>query len=1044
MLNALIRFSLKNRLLVLAGAALVVAYGGWVIVHLPVDVLPDLNRPTVTIMTEAEGFAPEEVETQISLPIETAMNGAPGVTRVRSTSGIGLSVVYVEFDWTTKILVDRQLVAERLQTAAEVLPTGIKPVMGPIASIMGEIMLLGVASDTGETQPLEVRSMADWVVRPRLLTIPGVAQVIPIGGGVRQYQVEVDPQKIRALGLTLEEVETAVRGAQGNTTGGFVERRGMEFLVRNIGRTSAIEDIANTPVASRSGAPILLKNIAEVHFGPRVKRGDASVNGKPAVIMSIQKQPGADTTTLTAEVEKALAELQPSLPKDVKLVPLFKQSNFIQSAIGNVTSALRDGAVLVVIVLFLFLLNFRTTAITLTAIPLSLVVTALVMKAFGISVNTMTLGGLAVAIGELVDDAIVDVENVFRRLKENRVLEKPRPMLQVIYEASSEVRNSIVFATIIVVLVFVPLFALSGIEGKLFAPLGIAYIVSIVASLVVSLTVTPALCSFLLPHAKATAHETDGFLVRFLKNVDRGLLHWTLTHPGKVIAGAVGLVIVAAVGIPFMGTEFLPPFNEGTATINLLAVPGTSLEESNRLGTAAEKLLLEVPEVLSTGRRTGRAELDEHAEGVHYSEIDVDMKKSKRTREEVLADIRQRLDSLPGVLVNIGQPISHRIDHLLSGVRAQIAVKIFGDDLDGLRTKAAEIRNVMGTIAGVTDLQIEQQVYVPQIRIDVDRNRANRFGVAAGTLTERLQTAFQGQVVGQVLDRQRSYDLVVRYAAGERGSVQEIGRALIDTPRGSKVPLSALARVSESAGPNVINRENVRRRIVVSANTQGRDLGSIVKEIQSRVASDVHFAPGEYVTYGGQFESQAAATRLIALLSLFSLAGMFLVLYTHFKSTMIVSQILVNIPLAMIGAVAAVWLTGGVFSVASLVGFITLTGIASRNTIMMISHYLHLMEVEGEKFSKEMIVRGSLERLVPVLMTALTAGLALIPLVLAKGEPGKEILYPVATVILGGLISSTALDMIVTPAVFFRFGQKAATRFIASHHNDPWHEGDSK
>ena len=1032
MFDRIILFALKNRLFVVAAAVLLLIYGGMVIAKLPVDVFPDLNRPTVTVLSEAPGLAPEEVETLVSLPIETTLNGAPGVDRVRSTSGIGLSVVTVEFAWGTDIYRDRQLVGEKLQLAAEHIPKGIIPAMGPVSSIMGEIMLLGLESSNGATSPMEMRTLADWVVRQRLLTIPGVSQVIPIGGGVKQYQVRVNPQRLAALGLSLKQVELAVGASNENTTGGYLEAQSQEYLIRNLGRLSNPEQLLNTVVATRNGVPVLLKEVGSVGVGALAKRGDGSVNGKPAVILSIQKQPGASTIELTRRIEAALVELRPSLPKDVEMRPLFKQSSFIEAAIHNVEQALRDGGILVLIILFLFLLNFRTTAITLTAIPLSFVTAAVVFHMFNISINTMTLGGLAIAIGELVDDAIVNVENVFRRLRENRHAALPRPDLEVVYKASSEVRNSIVYATVLVVLVFLPLFALSGIEGRLFAPLGIAYIVSILASFVVSLTVSPALCLFLLPKAKVMAEEKDSFVVRHLKQWDRRLLGWTLPHPEFVIGGAIVLVLGAAALVPLMGREFLPPFNEGTATVNVIAAPGTSLSESNRIGTIAEQQLLSVPEVVSTGRRTGRAELDEHAEGVHYTEIDVDFRRSKRTREQVLDDIRRRLGEIPGVFSNIGQPISHRLDHLLSGVRAQIAVKLFGNDLDQLRVKAAEIQAAMGTVPGVVDLQTEKQVLVPQVRIEGDRVALARYGLNVGDLNEALETALNGRVVSQVLEGQRTFDLLVRFDDASRGSLEAIRNALIDTPSGAKVPLSAIAAVEESRGPNVIQHENVQRRIVVSANVSGRDLGRVVEDIQKQVGARVALPTGYFITYGGQFESQQSATRLIGILSLFSLAAMFLVLFAHFRSVPIVLQILLNIPLALIGSVVAIFLTGGTFSVASLVGFITLTGIASRNTIMMVSHYLHLMKEEGEQFDIHMVIRGSLERLVPVLMTALTAGLALIPLVLAKGEPGKEILYPVATVILGGLISSTLLDMIVTPAVFYRFGRKSAEKHVAA------------
>jgi CzcA family heavy metal efflux pump len=1021
---------MTHRLMTLGIFVIIMGLGVVAIINSPVDVLPDLNKATITVISEAAGLAPEEVEALVTVPLETSMNGAPGVERVRSTSGIGISIIYVEFAWGSDIYLDRQLVAERLQLAKEQLPKNVTPVMAPISSIMGEIMLLGLTSKDGKTTPMDLRSLADWTFRPRFLTIPGVSQVTPIGGEVKQYEVLAQPRKMWNYNVSLDEVEKATAAFQGNTTGGYLESKSQEYLIRNFGRTSSVEDLGNTVVAYRDGTPIPLREVANTGIGAKIKRGDAGINGRPGVIMSIYKQPGANTVALTQAIENAIDQLKQTLPADVEVVQLFKQANFIESAIHNVVDALRDGSIFVVLVLFIFLLNFRTTAITLTAIPLSFAVTALFFHIAGLSINTMTLGGLAVAIGELVDDAIVGVENVFRRLRENKNLKSPLPPLKVIYTASSEVRNSIVFATIVVILVFLPLFSLSGIEGRLFAPLGIAYIVSILASLLVSLTVTPVLCYYLLPKGKLLEHK-EGFLVRWLKKIDRKQLETTLNYPYIVIGSALILVIIALASIARLGKEFLPPFNEGTATINLIAAPGTSLSESNRLGTLAEKLLLRVPEVTTVGRRTGRAELDEHAEGVHYSEIDVDFKPSERKHEEVLTDVREKLAEIPGVVLNIGQPISHRLDHLLSGVRAQIAVKLFGTDLAMLRSKATEIEAVMRRIPGVVDLQIEKQVLIPQVRIQVDRDKAQKYGIQPGALTEYLETALNGKVVSQVFDGQRTYDVVVRFADENRSDLDALRHSMIDTPSGVKAQLENLATVIESKGPNVVSRENAQRRIVVSCNTSGRDLGSVISEMQSKIGGQVQLPTGYFITYGGQFESQQAATRKIALLALLSLAGMIIVLYSHFNSMTIVTQILVNIPLAMIGSVAAIYMTGGVLSVATLVGFITLTGIASRNTIMMISHYLHLLKEEGESFTKEMVIRGSLERLVPVLMTALTAGLALIPLVLAKGQPGKEILYPVATVILGGLASSTLLDMFVTPVIFYRFGRKAAEHYQA-------------
>lgn len=1045
MFDRIIRFSLRHRTLVVSFAALLFVYGSLVVRDLPVDVFPDLNRPTVTVMSEAGGLSPEEVEVLVTQPIEAVLGGAPGVERVRSTSGIGLSVVYVEFEWGVDILRARQIVAERLQLASERLPEGIVPTLGPVSSIMGEILLVGLYSKTGATDPMEVRAIADFELRRRLLTIPGVAQVIPIGGGVKQVQVLVSPAKLAAAGLTLAEVEEAAGLAQANTSGGFLSRKGQEYLLRNVSRTSSIDDLRATVVGVRDGVPILLGQVADVRFAPKVKRGDAAVGVKdrasgekrvvPAVILSIQKQPGANTVALTRKIEAVLAEAQnTSLPPDLDVQLLFQQARFIEAAIANVKEALRDGAILVVVVLFLFLLNFRTTLVTLTAIPLSLLISFLVMRAFGMSVNTMTLGGLAVAIGELVDDAIVDVENVFRRLRENqgRPPGARLPVLSVVYRASAEVRGSIVFATVVVVLVFAPLFAMSGIEGRLFLPLGVAYVVSLVASLVVALTVTPVLSYYLLPQAKATGRIEDGFLVRFLKARQRTILGFTLRHPDAVMGVAAALVVAAGAAVPFLGREFLPAFNEGTVTVNLLSVPGTSLTESNRMGDLAQALLLEVPEVLSTGRRTGRAELDEHAEGVHYTEIDVDLRPSDRDREEILADMRQRLEGLPGVVVNLGQPISHRLDHMLSGVRAQIAIKIFGPDLERLRAKAEEVRAAVAQVPGAVDVQVEKQVLVPQIVVRADRERLAPYGLKPAQLTRILETALAGKVVGQVLDGYKTYEILVGYEAAAREGADAIRNALIDTPLGGKVRVSAVADVIETSGPNQISRENAQRRIVVSANVgEGRDLGAVVRDIQRAIDSQVDLS-GFFVVYGGQFESQRQATRRIGILALLSLALIFVVLYSHFRDVRLVLQVLLNIPLALVGSVVALLLTDATLSVATLVGFIALCGIASRNTIMMISHYIHLVKEEGERFDERMIVRGSLERLVPVLMTAFTSGLGLIPLVLAQGEPGKEILAPMAVVVIGGLLSSTLLDLVVTPAVFYKFGRRPLEKLLGA------------
>ncbi len=1039
MLDHLIKFSLQNRLLVVAVAALILAWGGWVAIHLPVDVLPDLNRPRVTVFLEAGGMSPEEIEVQAVLPIETALNGSPGVEVVRSSASRGIGLVFVEFDWNMDVFRARQLVAEKLATVS--LPDGITPVMGPISSVMGQIMLVGLTaapdSITGKTvsSASDLRTLADFTIRRRLLAIKGVAQVIPIGGERLQYQVLVSSAQLKQYNLTLEDIDRALENANLNATGNFFNRYGSEVLISILGRARNIEDLQKTVVANRDGSPVLLSQVADVQFGAATKRGDASVNALPAVILTIEKQPGSNTVALTDAIEKALEELKPSLPADVRInAKVFQQKNFIVNSLQNVEEALRDGFILVVIVLFMFLLHFRTTIITLTAIPLSLVITALVFKWFDISINTLTLGGLAIAIGELVDDAIVDVENVFRRLKEHKLKTaeqrvNPLAALRVIFEASSEVRNSIVYATIIVVLVFLPLFQLQGIEGRIFVPLGIAYITSILASLVVSLTVTPVLCSYLLPNSNLNEGK-ESKLVTWLKKQDLKVLHLGMNHAKWVIGLSSLLVIGAIFMVTRFGTEFLPPFNEGSFTVNLFTPAGTSLEESNKIGTVAEQLILRVPDVQSTARRTGRAELDEHVEPVSNSEIDVTLKPNARPRTAVVADIRQQLNNLAGVSVGIGQPISHRLEHLLSGVQAQVAIKIFGEDLTELRTIAVQLQETVKAIPGAVDVNIERQVMVPQLTIRLDRKALQRYGMQTGEVARDLEVLFGGKVISQIIDGQKTFDLLLRAVPEDRENLENIKKTQIHTPEGLLIPLESIAHIEYEKGINAVSHENGQRRIVVSCNVQGRDLGSTVQEIQDEIHKNVTLPQGYFVTYGGQFEAQKEASQMIGILSIFVFLGIFLVLYAHFKSWRIVLQVMLNIPLALVGSVVAVWLTGGTFSVATLVGFITLTGIASRNGIMMISHYLHLMEHEGEQFNEQMIVRGSLERLVPVLMTALVAALALVPLTMDAQAAGKEILYPVATVILGGLLSSTLLDMIVTPTVFWAWGKKGVEDYF--------------
>lgn len=1022
MLNRVIQFALKHRLLVLIASAALLIYGGIVAYRAPVDVFPDLTAPTVTVLTESHGLAPEEVESLVTLPIEAAMNGTAGVFRVRSNSAIGISIVFVEFEFSTDIYRARQLVTEKLQQVR--LPAGVPPpVLGPISSTMGEIMEISMTST--ETSAMELRSIADWIVRPRILGVSGVSQVMIIGGDLKQYQILIDPAKLADYRLTVEEVTEAVAKSNSNASGGFMERPNEEYLIRIRARAYNVDDLANSVITVRDNVPILISNIATVQEAPALKRGDASFNAAPAVVATIQKQPNANTLELTDNIESTLETLKSSLPPDVKIdTKAFRQADFINRAITNIEVSLVEGGIMVTIVLFLFLWNFRTTFISLTAIPLSLLTAVLVMDYFGITINTMTLGGMAIAIGALVDDAIIDVENVFRRLKQNAHSDETLPVLTVIYNASAEIRSSITFATLIIILVFLPLFSLGGFEGRMFAPLAFAYIISITASLIVALTVTPVLCYYLLGNSKLLEEEGDSRLVTWLKKHYRTLLAWTLKHPVKIIAASAVMLVVALSLFFAMGREFLPPFNEGTFNINANLPPGTSLHESNRIGKIIEEVLLSVPEVVSTTRRTGRAELDEHAAGVNTSEIEVVTKESDRSHEVVTEEVRLKLAQIPGVESEVGQPISHRIDHLLSGTRAQIAIKLFGPDLGTLRTKASEIRDQMSAIPGIVDLMVEPQVGVPQVQINLNRQQAAAYGIKAEDLAETIDTAFNGHVASQVLEEQRTYDVLVRFDDASRASVDTIGRTLIDTSDGAKVPIAQVAEIRLDQGPNTINRENVQRRIIVQANVAERDLGSVIADVRENIGKNVALPQGYFVQYGGQFEAQENASTQILLLSAVAIAGIFLLLFVALGSARAAALVMANLPLALIGGVVMVFLAGGTLSIASLVGFITLFGIATRNGIMLISHYQHLMEFEGKSFS-EAIVQGSMERLSPILMTALVTGIGLVPLALGAGEPGKEIQQPMAVVILGGIVTSTFLNMIVIPALYLRFGRAA-------------------
>ncbi|ACA14759.1 heavy metal efflux pump, CzcA family [Methylobacterium sp. 4-46] len=1028
MFTFLVSQSLKNRLLVLAAAAVLVLSGAFTVGRLPVDVFPDLNRPTVTIMTEAEGYAPPEVEQLVTYPIETRMNGLPGVSRVRSVSGVGLSIVYVEFDWGTDIYRNRQQIAERLALLQDQLPRGAIPQMGPISSIMGQILLVAVTSD--KASAMEVREVADFTIRPRLLTLPGVAQVIPIGGEVRQFRVAPNPAAMRALGVSNAQLETTLQSFGTNAGGGFTDQYAREYLIRNIARTMSLDDLRNVVVATVNNAPVSLRQVAEVWFAAKVKRGDAGYMARPAVIVSVEKQPDVDTVTLSRSIEQALKELTPSLPGGIKADQiLFRQANFIETSIRNVERVLLEAVAVVAVVLFLFLLNVRTTAISLLAIPVSILSTAVVFHLFGLSINTMTLGGLAIAIGDLVDDAVVDVENIFRRLGENRRAGNPKSVFQVVVEASNEVRSGIVYATMIIILVFVPLFALSGIEGRLFAPLGQAYIISILASLITSITLTPVLASWLLPGLKnLEAHDS-----RFLKALKRGnaaLLKVAFLQQHLLIGGVATAVLAAGVAAWQLPRAFLPPFNEGSFTVNMTFNPGISLAESNRVGLIAEKLLLEIPGVSAVGRRTGRAELDEHAEGVHASEIEVELHEgTERPKAQLVADIRQRLAVLP-VSVNVGQPISHRLDHMLSGVRAELALKIYGEDLDALRRIANGLQDRLSKIPGLADLQVEKQVRIPQLEIRVDYTRAALYGVQPAAVVDQISRLSNGRVVSTVVDGLRRFDVLIRLPEDQR-TTAGLGDLLLETPSGW-VPARQVADIRETDGPNQILRENARRRIVVQANTTGAsDMTTIVAAIRLAVAQEP-MPPGFFTSLEGTFQAQEEATRTIAALSALSLALIFAILCSRYRSAALALIIMGNVPLALIGSVVALWLVGQPLSVASMIGFITLTGISARNGILKISHYLNLALHEDVPFGKDLVIRGSLERLTPVLMTALSAGVALVPLLYDATAPGKEILHPVAVTIFGGLISATLLDTFLTPILFLRFGRTPLERLRAA------------
>ncbi len=1046
MLNWIIAASLKNRIMVLAAALMLAVYGLYTSLQMPIDVLPDLNRPVVTIMTEAPGMVPKDVEMLVTWPLEQVMNGATGVYRVRSQSGTGLSVVYVEFEWGTDIYLDRQIVSEKLQLTSAGLPPGVKPFMAPISSIMGQIQLIGFQST--KTDPIELRRRIDRDIKPRIMSLNGIAQLVTIGSQPTELQVIVDTDQLRTFNVTLQEVEEAVKSANINVAGGYLNVGAKGPLVTMPGLIKRKEELGRALVRHDPERPVLISDIGEVVFGPTgVPTGEAGVNGKPGVIMVVMKQPGVDTVKLTDRINAELDAIQKELPADVTVVKdIFQQAAFIHRSIDNVLAAVRDGAILVVIILFLFLLNFRTTFITLTAIPLSVAITALVFAAFGLTINTMTLGGLAVAIGTLVDDAIVDVENVFRRLHENTTLESPRPTLEVIFRASSEIRKPVMYGTLLVTVVYLPLFFMGGIEGRLFAPIGLAYIISVMASLAVAMTVTPVLCYYLLGKKEAKEQQYGGWLIRFLKVLAERTIRFSMAYPMHILTLLAVAVLVSMTMLSTRGTAFLPEFNEGTAQINLILPPDTSLQVSDAFGQQLENLLMTVEGIENVGRRTGRAAGDEHALPASMTEAIVTFKKdTTRSREEIIEEIRHRMaDAFPGVPTATEQPLAHLLSHLLSGVTAQVAIKISGPNLDVLRGAAKEVEAAIKGVEGVRDLYIEPQILIDQVEVKPKRTALADHGLSLHDLAETVELAMGSHEISRMQQGQISYPITVRLAKKYRQNLDNLRNLYLRKADGSLLLLSDVADVRISKTPNNINRENVQRRVVVQHNIGGRSLGEVVEDVKialGPVRERLAKMPGYAIRIAGQHEAQEEATRLIFILSFVSLAAMFMLLYLHFRSANLAIQVLFSLPMAFVGAVAYIMVSKQDLSVATLVGLIALGGIAARNGILLLDHYLHLMREENEPFSQDMIVRAGQERMTPVLMTALTSGIGLVPLALSPDQPGREILYPVATVIIGGLLATTLLDFLVRPGLFWMFGKKEADRLAALKENDDIPEG---
>lgn len=1025
MLNRIILFSLHNRLLVIVASVLLIVFGSYVATNMDVDVFPDLTAPTVVVLTEAHGMAPEEVEKLVTFPLETAVNGATDVRRVRSSSSAGISIVWIEFEWNTDIYKARQIVNEKIAAVAERLPVGVgNPTMAPQTSIMGEIMLISLTADS--TSQMELRTIADWSVRPLLLATGGVAQVVVIGGEYKQYQILASPQRMNYYGITLNELIEAANLANGNSSGGFVNEFGNEYIVRGIGRTSDINELAKSVIKSVEGRSVKIEDVAEIKIGASPKIGDGSLRGEPAVIMTVMKQPATNTLVLTDKIDKAIQDVSKNLPADIHInTHIFRQADFINASIGNIQKTLLEGSLFVVIILFIFLMNWRATVISLLAIPISLIVAILTLKWLGFTINTMSLGGMAIAIGALVDDAIIDVENVFKRLKQNALLpiSERKNVISVVFDASVEIRTSIINATFIIIVAFVPLFFLSGMEGKLLAPLGIAFIVSLFASLIVSITLTPVLASYLLTDQKMLENQhEESWLVRNLQRIYFSLLEKVMKAKKIVIVFSLILLGGAILIMSGLGRSFLPEFNEGSLVISAVSLPGISLEESNSIGTRIEKELLTVPEIQITTRRTGRAELDEHAQGVNAAEIDAPFVLEERSREEFMTDVRSKLANVSGVNITIGQPIGHRIDHMLSGTRANIAIKIFGTDLAKLFEISNQIKNSITGIEGLVDLSVEQQVDIPQIQIKAKRDLLNHYGIPIGQFNEFVDVAFAGEKVSEIYEGTKSFDLILRFDDANRGNIENIRNTMIDAANGQKIPLHYIADVVSTSGPNTINRENVQRKTVVSVNVAGRDQKSAVEEIQNTINDKIVLPEGYRIEYGGQFQAEAEASQTLMITSLLSLLVIFLLLYQEFKDIKLASIILINLPLALIGGIFSIWITSGILSIPAIIGFITLFGIATRNGILLVSRYKALRESGMNLYDTVMI--GSKDRLSPILMTALTAGLALIPLAISGDLPGNEIQSPMAKVILGGLLTSTLLNIFVVPVVYYLTNSK--------------------